>query len=159
MRTTPLCQWRAQAVEFDAMLRKAAEDIFGFPMSDFTYAQAALTPKLGGLGLRKATEHAGLAFSASWHEAKKQSIEDWKQRQEWASTCPRRARLSPSTRRFCSTWWTARTAGTPSICVAPLSPTPEASSQPYLLRRMGTTPSFAPAISVSRLPTAWVSRC
>ena len=79
MRTTPLCQWRAQAVEFDAMLRKAAEDIFGFPMSDFTYAQAALTPKLGGLGLRKATEHAGLAFSASWHEAKKQSMEDWKQ--------------------------------------------------------------------------------
>ena len=28
--------------------------------------------------LRKATEHADLAFSASWHEAKKQSTEDWK---------------------------------------------------------------------------------
>ena len=61
------------------MLRKAAEDIFGFPMSDFTYAQAALTPKLGGLGLRKAVEHADLAFTASWHEAKKQSMEEWKQ--------------------------------------------------------------------------------
>ena len=78
MRTTPLSQWRAEAAEFDTMLRKAAEDIFGFPMSDFTYAQAALTPRLGGLGLRKATEHADLAFNASWHEAKKQSTEDWK---------------------------------------------------------------------------------
>ena len=43
----------AEAGEFDRMLRKAAEEIFGFPMSDFTYAQAALTPKLGGLGLRR----------------------------------------------------------------------------------------------------------
>ena len=45
MRTTPLPQWREQGLKFDAMLRKAAEDIFGFPMSDS--AQAALTPKLG----------------------------------------------------------------------------------------------------------------
>jgi hypothetical protein len=79
MRTTPLSQWRAEALEFDRMLRKAAEDIFGFPMSDFTYAQAALTPKLGGLGLRKTVEHADFAFNASWHEAKLQAKEDWKQ--------------------------------------------------------------------------------
>jgi len=79
MRTTPLHQWRDEAVEFDRTLRKAAEDIFGFPMSDATYAQAALTPKLGGVGLRKVVEHADLAFNASWHEAKKQSQEEWKQ--------------------------------------------------------------------------------
>jgi len=79
MRTTPLQQWKTQAVQFDGMLRKAAEDIFGFPFSDATYAQAALTPKLGGLGLRKTVEHADLAFAASWHEARRQSHEDWKQ--------------------------------------------------------------------------------
>ena len=66
-------------VKFDGMLRKAAEDILGFPMADHTYAQAALTPKLGGLGLRKTVEHAGLAYAASWHEAKRQSREEWVQ--------------------------------------------------------------------------------
>ena len=79
MRTTPLQQWREQGLKFDAMLRKAAEEIFGFPMADSTYAQAALTPKLGGLGLRKTLEHADLAYAASWHESKKQSCEEWKQ--------------------------------------------------------------------------------
>ena len=58
MRTTPLCQWKSQAAEFDAMVRRAAEEILGFPMSDHSYAQAALTPTLGGLGLRKTVEHA-----------------------------------------------------------------------------------------------------
>jgi hypothetical protein len=79
MRTTPLKQWLEQGVKFDGMLRKAAEDILGFPMADHTYAQAALTPKLGGLGLRKTVEHAGLAYAASWHEAKRQSREEWVQ--------------------------------------------------------------------------------
>src|SRR4051812_47234465 len=35
------------------MIRQASEDILGFPMSDETFAQASLTPTLGGLGLRK----------------------------------------------------------------------------------------------------------
>jgi len=46
-------------------------------MTERTFAQAALTPKLGGLGLRKSVEHADLAYSASWHESKKQASEDW----------------------------------------------------------------------------------
>ena len=46
-------------------------------MSERTFAQAALTPKLGGLGLRKSVEHANLAYSASWHESKVQAREDW----------------------------------------------------------------------------------
>ena len=46
-------------------------------MSERVFAQAALTPKLGGLGLRKSVEHAGFAYSASWHESKKQSGESW----------------------------------------------------------------------------------
>ena len=62
MRTTPLHLWRAQAVKFDAMVRKAIERILGFPMSDVTFAQASLTPKLGGLGLRRLVEHARLGI-------------------------------------------------------------------------------------------------
>ena len=50
MRTTPLEKWRDQAAQFDRMIRRAIENILGFPMSDFTFAQACLTPKLGGLG-------------------------------------------------------------------------------------------------------------
>src|SRR6185312_14729578 len=71
MRTTPLAQWREQASKFDAMIRNAIEKILGFPMDDATFAQACLTPRLGGLGLRKVVEHADLAYHASWHEAKK----------------------------------------------------------------------------------------
>ena len=73
MRTTPLDQWREQAVKFDGMIRNAIEKILGFPMDDPTFAQACLTPRLGGLGLRRVVEHADLAYHASWYEAK----EEW----------------------------------------------------------------------------------
>src|SRR6478609_5165999 len=53
MRTVPLSKWIEQATTFDSMVRKAIEDILGCPMNDLTFAQASLTPKLGGLGLRK----------------------------------------------------------------------------------------------------------
>ena len=46
-------------------------------MSDETYAQATLTPKLGGLGLRRSAEHANLAFHASWHESQRTAKEVW----------------------------------------------------------------------------------
>ena len=71
MRTTPLVQWKEQALRFDSMMRRAIESILASPMSNDTYAQACLTPRLGGLGLRKVEDHAALAFHASWHEAKK----------------------------------------------------------------------------------------
>jgi len=77
MRTTPLAQWKQQAVKFDVMIRSAIEKILGYPMDDSTFAQACLTPRLGGLGLRKVVEHAGLAFHASWHEAQKTAKEVW----------------------------------------------------------------------------------
>src|SRR6478672_9840069 len=77
MRTTPLVQWKEQAVEFGSMMRRAIEKILADPMSDETYAQACLTPRLGGLGLRKVVEHAGLAYHASWHEAQKTAKEVW----------------------------------------------------------------------------------
>ena len=59
------------------MIRSAIEKILVFPMSDDTFAQACLTPRLGGLGLRRVTEHADLAFAASWHESKRTSKEQW----------------------------------------------------------------------------------
>ncbi len=68
MRTTPLVQWKQQAEKFDVMIRSAIEKILGYPMDDPTFAQACLTPRLGGLGLRKVVEHAGLAFHASWQK-------------------------------------------------------------------------------------------
>ena len=70
MRTTPLAQWRDQAVTFDAKVRDAAETIIGRPMTDRAYIQAGLTPTLGGLGLRKTVEHADVAYAASWHESR-----------------------------------------------------------------------------------------
>ena len=77
MRTTPLHLWQEQAVQFDKMIRKAIEGILGFPMNDFTFSQACLTPKLGGLGLRRVVEHADLAYHASWHESQKTAREVW----------------------------------------------------------------------------------
>ena len=75
MRTTPLGQWKEQAVKFDVMIRNAIESILGLPMSDPIFAQACLTPRLGGLGLRKVVEHANLAYHASWHETQKTAQE------------------------------------------------------------------------------------
>ena len=54
-------------MKFDAKIRCTAEAIIARPMSDRVYAQACLTPTLGGLGLRKTVEHAEVAFSASWN--------------------------------------------------------------------------------------------
>jgi len=85
MRTTPLDQWLTQAVEFDATIRNAAENILGFRLSNQCYAQACLTPRLGGLGLRRVVDHASIAFSASWHESKLECGESWAVRKEsWA---------------------------------------------------------------------------
>ena len=77
MRTTPLHLWREQSLKFDRMIRHAIERILGFPMDDMTFAQATLTPKLGGLGLRRSAEHAGLAYHASWHESQRTAREVW----------------------------------------------------------------------------------
>ncbi len=46
-------------------------------MTEPVRKQASLTPKLGGLGLRRTVDHATLAFYASWTEAKSTSKEDW----------------------------------------------------------------------------------
>ena len=50
MRTTPISHWRNVATSFDASIRGAFESIVGFPLSDSSYTQASLTPRLGGFG-------------------------------------------------------------------------------------------------------------
>jgi hypothetical protein len=77
MRTTPINHWRNQGARFDSVVRDTAELILGARMSDETYKQASLTPKLGGLGLRKIVDHAGFALSASWHESMETAREQW----------------------------------------------------------------------------------
>jgi len=74
--------WRAQAEKFDGTIRSAAESILGFPMSDQCYSQACLTPRLGGFGLRRAVDHAEIAFAASWHEAQDTCRERWRPRDD-----------------------------------------------------------------------------
>jgi len=86
MRTTPLRQWEKQGDRFDHLIRDAAEQILAFPMTDETYAQASLTPTLGGLGLRRTVEHAGLAFNASWHESQATASEVWSRPNEVGPT-------------------------------------------------------------------------
>ena len=66
------------------------EQILGFPMSDSTYTQAALTPTLGGLGLRRCIEHAPGAFAASWHEARHVSRENWARPAELPEYAPQK---------------------------------------------------------------------
>jgi hypothetical protein len=65
MRTTPIEQWKVQASKFDSIIRSGIERILGSPMDDPTFAQACLSPRLGGLGLRKVVEHVTLAYHAS----------------------------------------------------------------------------------------------
>jgi len=82
MRTTPLSMWRSQASRFDETIRFAAENILGVPFTDQVYRQACLTPRLGGFGLRRAVDHAEIAFSASWHEAQATCHEPWAPRDD-----------------------------------------------------------------------------
>jgi len=77
-----LDQWTNQAVKFDSVIRKAADGIFGFVMSDQCYTQACLTPRLGGFGIRRIVDHAKIEFSASWFESKMQCGESWKLRND-----------------------------------------------------------------------------
>ncbi len=76
------------------MVCDAAGRIIGHPFDARTFAQVALTPKLGGLGLRKAVEHAGFAYSASWHESRIQAREVWDRPEQVSEVHVRQAQAS-----------------------------------------------------------------
>ena len=85
MRTTPLKKWSKEAEKFDKQIWDAAQSILGLQIPEQIWKQACLTPRLGGLSLRRVVDHANIAFSASWHEAKTTCKENWTPRQdtEW----------------------------------------------------------------------------
>ena len=85
MRTTPLAKWKKQAEDFDQGIWDAAQSILGMTMSDQSWKQACLTPRLGGLGLRRVVDHADIAFSASWIESKTTCRENWRERKDVTS--------------------------------------------------------------------------
>ena len=53
MRTTPLKKWKQEAVKFDKQIWDAAQSILGLQVPEQTWKQVCLTPRLGGLGLRR----------------------------------------------------------------------------------------------------------
>lgn len=65
MRTTPLSDWGPQAARFDELVRSAAESILCTRFTESAYVQACISPKLGGLGLRRVQDHAPSAYLAS----------------------------------------------------------------------------------------------
>ena len=77
MRTTPLSQWENHALEFDRVVRSATEKIIRKPMDDAAYEQAGVSPRFGGLGIRKVMDHAPVAFSASFSASINICGENW----------------------------------------------------------------------------------
>ena len=77
MRTTPLSQWNEVATKFDACVRETVAQILGTTFPGDSYAQACVSTKIGGLGVRRTVDHADGAFTASWHESMQTSREQW----------------------------------------------------------------------------------
>ena len=74
------------AEKFDKQVWDAAQSILGLPLPEQSWKQACLTPRLGGLGLRRVVDHAEIAFSASWSEAKATCRENWSARPDIRGT-------------------------------------------------------------------------
>ena len=54
---------------FDQTIRGATEAIIKRPLPNEAYDQACVSTRFGGLGIRKVTEHAPVAFKASYVRA------------------------------------------------------------------------------------------
>ena len=77
MRTTPFSQWKDVAAKFDLCIRDAVAQILGTTFPGDSYAQACISTKFGGLGIRRVADHADVAFAASWHESIRTARESW----------------------------------------------------------------------------------
>jgi len=77
MRTTPLLQWSVHAVEFDKIVLNTTQSILGCTLPPPAYAQAGVSTRFGGLGIRRIVDHAPVAFSASWCTSRKVCEEKW----------------------------------------------------------------------------------
>ena len=97
MRTTPLRQWEKQAEKFDSMLRAATEHLLGFPMDDYTFAQASLTRSLAVLAC--AARRTTLPWPFARLTSRRASpAKSGLSRPASPSTAPRSWPRSPSTR-------------------------------------------------------------
>ena len=76
MRRTPISKWTLQAEKFDNGMQPK---VFWASRSQ---SRAGSNPRLGGLGLRRIVDHADIAFSASWWEAKNTCGENWSSRDD-----------------------------------------------------------------------------
>ena len=56
MRTTPLPQWSDQAEKFDRCVRDTVAEILGTKFTDDSYAQACMSTKIDGLGIRRVVD-------------------------------------------------------------------------------------------------------
>src|SRR6185437_16103028 len=141
--------------------RNAIEGILGFPMDDRTFTQASLTPKLGGLGLRRTVEHADLAFHASWHESRRTAKEEWPPPPGMQqSMCPSQKRAtSPTSEYFKASLTRHLHAAKLSVFGAARSRTPTGSSLPCPQKKMGETPFSSHACSAQPLRTDWEFLC
>src|SRR3954467_14550492 len=70
------------SIEIDQQIWDATQSILGLTVSEQSWKQACLTPRLGGLGLRRIIDHAGVAFSASWTESQGTCRENWTARSD-----------------------------------------------------------------------------
>ena len=77
MRTTPLAQWAHHAKKFDQLARTATEKILKAELTAEAYEQACVSPRAGGFGIRRASDHAPAAFNASWFAGKARCGENW----------------------------------------------------------------------------------
>jgi len=77
MRTTPLSQWQDQATVFDKLIRDSTELILGLRLPEAAYDQACVSTRSGGFGIRRARDHAPLAYAASFKSSKAYCQEDW----------------------------------------------------------------------------------
>ena len=65
LRTLDTTIFGDQLEQFDLMIRGALSRILGTPITDVGWEQAKLPVSMGGLGLRAASDHAGVAFASS----------------------------------------------------------------------------------------------
>ncbi len=77
MRTTPVPQWKQVASKFDTHIRDTVSQILGTTFPGDSYAQACISTKIEGLGIRRVVDHANGAFAASWHESQRTAMEAW----------------------------------------------------------------------------------
>ena len=70
LRTVPTTQFPELLKDFDAVIRETLIQILGTPLDEKQWLQVKLPICQGGLGIRGAEDHAGVAYSSSYASSK-----------------------------------------------------------------------------------------